>query len=305
MENPNIEYKVKSIRADDATYEKFKAIASEEFGNQGQCLSTLIGLYELEQSKATLVERKLEIDSFQMHLNKIGELFMMSLNLNQDAELRIHAEFEKLLESKDRMIIDFQEKIAELTNITNYSSEKLKTTENENSELISENLKIKKQLEEDNQEYIKTIIDKDSLNKALAESSNERKTEIEKLLKEIEEYKTEVEELDFLRINVDEFSSKNQELIKELEDQKKDHSMEIIRIKEITALEKERSLLTLEKRQQKELKELNKEHNKETKDYITKLEHLHETYYHSIDQLNAKIKELESTNELSTKSKTP
>ena len=88
MMDKDTEYKVKSIRADDEAYEKFKAISQEEFGNQGQCFSTLINLYETEKSKINLSERKLEIDSFQSHLNKISELFLMSLEMNQEAEER-------------------------------------------------------------------------------------------------------------------------------------------------------------------------------------------------------------------------
>ena len=78
------ELKVRSLRMDEETFEKFKAIAGEEFGNQGQCLSALVNLYETEKSKLILVDRKLEIESFQMYVNKLNELFVTSLSLNQD-----------------------------------------------------------------------------------------------------------------------------------------------------------------------------------------------------------------------------
>jgi hypothetical protein len=293
MANKNVDYNVKSIRADDETYEKFKVIASEEFGNQGQCLSTLIGLYELEQSKVTLVERKLEINDFQMHLNKIGELFMTSLKLNQDAEIRVRAEFEGLLESKDRMIIDFQGKVDQLTDANEYSTEKLKITDDENIQLFSENIKIKKEMEIDSKEHSNMMADKDNLNKALTESCHERKVEIEKLQIEVETHKAQAEELELIRVNVGEIETKNLELSKELNNQKNDHALEISRLKENAELNKERSLLTIEKTQQKELKELNKQHNEELKGYITKLENLRETYDHSTEQLNSTIMELE------------
>ena len=63
--------------------------------------------------------------------------------------------------------------------------------------------------------------------------------------------------------------------------------------KETAELDKERSVLKLEKESQKELNEINKQHNEELKDYMTKLEHLRETHDHSTEQLNAKIIELE------------
>lgn len=92
-ESRNKELKVKSFRVTEETFDKFKKIASDEFGNQGQCLDALISLYELENSKSTLIERKLEIESFQDYLNKINQLFLTSLQMSEDAGKRAEEEF--------------------------------------------------------------------------------------------------------------------------------------------------------------------------------------------------------------------
>ncbi|WP_300348864.1 hypothetical protein [Clostridium sp.] len=103
-ESKNKELKVKSFRVTEETFDKFKKIASDEFGNQGQCLDALISLYEMENSKSTLIERKLEIESFQDYLNKINQLFLTSLQMSEDAGKRAEEAFIKKLSIKDTTI---------------------------------------------------------------------------------------------------------------------------------------------------------------------------------------------------------
>lgn len=113
-ESRNKELKVKSFRVTEETFDKFKKIASDEFGNQGQCLDALISLYELENSKSTLIERKLEIESFQDYLNKINQLFLTSLQMSEDAGKRAEEEFFKKLSIKDVTIERLQRREEEL-----------------------------------------------------------------------------------------------------------------------------------------------------------------------------------------------
>ena len=113
-ENKNKELKVKSFRVTEETFDKFKKIASDEFGNQGQCLDALISLYEMENSKSTLIERKLEIESFQDYLNKINQLFLTSLQMSEDAGKRAEEEFLKKLSIKDVTIERLQKREEEL-----------------------------------------------------------------------------------------------------------------------------------------------------------------------------------------------
>ena len=110
MENDQKELKVRSLRIDETTFDKFKSIATEEFGNQGQCLSALVNLYETEKSKHVIVDRKLEIESFQMYINKLQELYLTSLSLNEDTEERIKSSYDRLLESKEKIIQNLQDK---------------------------------------------------------------------------------------------------------------------------------------------------------------------------------------------------
>ncbi len=105
-----MENKARSIRADEKTLERFKTIA-EEFDNQGMALESLINAYEIQQSKAVLTDVKTDIEDFDSHLNSIQKGYLHILELNQNAEHRIRGEFQQQLESKDKQIIDLQQRV--------------------------------------------------------------------------------------------------------------------------------------------------------------------------------------------------
>lgn len=129
----NKELKVKSFRVNEETFSKFKDIASNEFGNQAQCLEALINIYETEESKSVLVGRGLEIETFQDYINKISRLFITSLQLSTDAESRAKESFVKKIEAKDESLAIIKEKMDSL--------KKDLISEKENVKLL--NIKIK------------------------------------------------------------------------------------------------------------------------------------------------------------------
>ena len=299
----NEELKVRSFRADNDTFEKFKQLAEGEFGNQGQCLSALINLYETENSKAILVNRGLEIESFQDYLNKISSLFLTSLQLNQDAEGRIREEFARQLESKGLTIIDLQSKINELVNKREEFEELSKSLKGENTELKATVSELKSISDKQKQDFTSILTDKDSLNKALADSSNERKEEIEVLrtaradateqLKKLESIETENKSL---KIGLE--SSKNEievlkiakadatEQLKKLESIETENKSlkigleslknEIERQKELAEISKDKALTMLEKEHQQENKKLNDHYNSKIQGFLEKIEKLQE-----------------------------
>lgn len=182
-QSKNKELKIKSFRVDEDTFEKFKVIASKEFGNQGQCLDALINLYEMENSKSALLERKLEIESFQDYLNKINQLFVTSLQMSKDAEGRVKEEYLRQLSTKDTTI------------------ERLQIREKENLEKVNSYKERFKQLEEEVLEFKKVNkaleLDKSTLSQLVTrnhELLEKNKKEIEKI-NEYKIYKNENETL--------------------------------------------------------------------------------------------------------------
>lgn len=193
------ELKPRTIRADEETFKKFSQISRETFGNQGQCLSTLIHLYEIEQGKKEIPERQVEIETFQTHLNRLVDMFVNSLQLMNDTELRVKGEFADLLNSKDSVIINLQEEINK-KKIKEKELNDLITSMELDKKRIETELKSSKKLIED---YENSIQDKEALNIIMTEQVRALKENQRKAEEIIEQNET-------LRKEMDEIKNKNQ-----------------------------------------------------------------------------------------------
>lgn len=214
------ELKVKTLRTDDETFDKFKKLASQEFGNQGQCLSALINIYETETAKAVLVERKLEIESFQDYINKISNLFVTSLQLNADAEGRIREEFARQLNVKDQSIESLQEQISKLKEDFQKQKDNVEeiTARNRELEKVNSGLeKDKKTLEglvAKNDELLEKNKDEIASLASLVNEYKSYKNENVELLSQIETFKQQLqEEKNLNKSNELEINSLNKEIV--------------------------------------------------------------------------------------------
>ena len=106
----NEDLKVRSFRLSEEVAEKLRRI-SEEFDNQNAALESLISAYEIQSAKAVLTDRQTDISDYDAHLQAIQSAFLHSLEINENAEKRIRAEFQSLLSSKDDMIMMLQEQL--------------------------------------------------------------------------------------------------------------------------------------------------------------------------------------------------
>lgn len=174
----NKELKVKSFRVDENTFAKFKEIASKEFGNQSQCLEALINIYETEEAKAILINRELEIETFQDYINKINRLFITSLQMSSDAEERAKEVFLKKIETKDGLLETLKSKLDE-NKIEN------KKLLEENKILINEakGLKTKIVELEENKNTLTQLANRNS------DLADRLKLELEEFEKELSKYK--------------------------------------------------------------------------------------------------------------------
>lgn len=282
------ELKVRSLRMDEETFEKFKVIAGEEFGNQGQCLSALVNLYETEKSKLILVDRKLEIESFQMYVNKLNELFVTSLSLNQDTEERVRTTFEKSLTSKDGIIQDLQARLKE--------SLGFQVELKDQNKIFSDEMKILKdsieELEKNNDSIIKehqeTITNKNQMIEVLQGSIEDRKKEISSLEEHIsslsKEIKTAIENEEKnkeLKILVTELETEKEKLLNKIQLQKQQHEFEI-----------EKTILVEEKKSMEKLQALNDKLSTEILSHSAKNEALRDKHDASTSSLKEEIEKL-------------
>ena len=171
----NMAEKVKSFRIDDETSEKFKEIAQKIGGNQQETLAKLIEAFEFQQGKAILTEKKADIEQFERYISAITNMFMLSLENNQNITETVRTEFIATLRSKEDIIIDLQEKIKTLKQWQ--ETELLKTKEiTEQNKALNSELELAKKDINDLHERLK---EKDTLNHALDDSIKDLK---EKLL---------------------------------------------------------------------------------------------------------------------------
>ena len=100
---------VKSLRAPQETFEKLKAIAADnQLGSQGEALTALIRLWEVNKAKVAIPDRATEIETFRLYLNKIEDAYIHSLEVNVAAEDRIKEHFAGRLEADDTLINSLQ-----------------------------------------------------------------------------------------------------------------------------------------------------------------------------------------------------
>lgn len=104
----------RSFRVTDEVMEKIKQIQADFGLTQDAALRHLIETYEFQQAKEQIPSREKEIDNFQRKAQDLMDAFLFSLQLNEDAEERIRAEFGQKLQLQDQAILDYQEKIKDL-----------------------------------------------------------------------------------------------------------------------------------------------------------------------------------------------
>ena len=240
--------KVKSFRIDDETSEKFKEIAQKIGGNQQETLAKLIEAFEFQQGKAILTEKKADIEQFERYISAITNMFMLSLENNQNITETVRTEFIATLRSKEDIIIDLQEKIKILKQ--GQETELLKTKEiTEQNKALNSELELAKKDINDLYERLK---EKDTLNHALDDTIKELK---EKLLNASEsitsmnEFKSKLADEKALK---NDLQAEINNLRNELEQQK---------LK--SELEKQQALLEQEREHEKQLQKMTEQYREQ------------------------------------------
>lgn len=192
------EIKPKSFRIDDETAEKFKEISNSIGGNQQEALAKLIEAFEFQAGKATLIEKKVDIEQFEKYTNALTRMFMNTLEDNQNITETVRTEFEAQLKSKDTVIQDLQQKLKEIMQSSKESDISLDSLKNRNMILQQELADLKLQHNEQYNNFESMIKDKDDLNSALTISCNSLNKELDTLQeiqKEVEILKKQNQEL--------------------------------------------------------------------------------------------------------------
>ena len=212
------------------------------------------------------------------------------MSINQDTEERVKSHFEKLLQSKDSIIADLQERLKTALASATESSENLNALKNH---LKEKDERIKK-LENDSEKaellYAEYIEEKNVLCRALEDSCNEKSSSILSLKNEIEIL---AEKLEKFKV----FESENNKLREEIEKSKSIISNlenNVSTIKKHNQYELEKVILNMEKEKQDTFAEMNLKHNDYIREYIFKIEDLNSRYNNDVSFMNTQIQNLTS-----------
>ena len=172
----------------------------EQVGNADKCVSMLISAYEAKEMKAQAPSRATEIDSLEALLKQIHDMYLMSININTQAEERRKIEYAAQITATQTTISTLQEKLTETESKLQTVTEAEKTAK-EDAENIKEQLTAK-------------INELDNTNKLLEEKTNTNTMLINQLTKantKAEAYDSLKEKYDTVKINI---QSKDNEIEK-------------------------------------------------------------------------------------------
>ena len=179
------ELKPKSFRINDETADKFKEISANIGGNQQETLAKLIEAYEFQAGKATLTDKKADIEQFEKYVNALVRMFMGSLEDNQNITDTVRTEFDAQLKSKDTTIQDLQSQLTVAKQLKEEAITRAKAHADENARLngVIDSLNTEYNSKMDDMQSM--LADKDSLNKALTDSCNDLKHKVESMTDDV------------------------------------------------------------------------------------------------------------------------
>ena len=248
--------KTRSIRADEETLDKFKAL-SEEFNNQGDCLASLIKAYEVNKAKSILSDVSTNISDYESHINAIQDIFISMLESMQNTDIRVRNEYAVRLEADAKTITDLQNRLteseAELENAQNLidiNSESLAQLREQNKKAEEQINSLQSQLNDKQDiinslniqlsDYIKIKDEYETKNQIIADFKLERAehtAEIKSLNAEIDKLNAAIEttrkqhELD-KKIAVNEIKSEYMDKLEQVRAEKDKLISEIARLKD-------------------------------------------------------------------------
>lgn len=103
-----------NFRIDTESAKAFREFCDQQGFNQSEGFSYLLKTLELDQAKNQLPERSTEVKQFEQSIKTLQALYLSSLELNANSEVRVKEQFLADLSRKDKTIDELREKITSL-----------------------------------------------------------------------------------------------------------------------------------------------------------------------------------------------
>lgn len=254
------EKKVRSIRADEETYNKFKSIC-EETGGQAEGLSALVSSYELGQAKEVLSGQADNIDDFKARIDGIIRAYINALDMTVNSEERIRAEFSVRLDNQEKTIADLRERAKN-------SECQLKAVELATSDEMTKKDKLLDEYKKSCTELVERTQTAQKECKQAEDIAVMCKDQLNTVKAKLETVKDKAEKSDEYKIELEKIANEKNKLLEKIS------SLE----QKIEQTKKEEKLLarisvaeTIEKYIQ-QIEIIQKEHNAQVQNYIEKIE---------------------------------
>lgn len=244
------ELRPRSFRIDEETAEKFKKICIEAGLNQQDALAKLIESYELQAGKAVLTEKRDEIEVFERYTSILIQKYMSSLEDYQNIKETVRTEFSAQLRSKDELIqeLQAQKKAAE-------EAKQLATAEAKMA--ADEADQLRKDLEAAQKRCKELEADK----KTFTEQNEDLKADKKRLEAEVNTLKEAKQQMEALRSDLEAAKEAKQAAEKQLKEEQTASQKALEDLREKMEIDKDRAVLEVEKRLQKEHEEQIREIN--------------------------------------------
>lgn len=295
------ELKNRSIRIDEDTFSKFKEIACENFANQNECLNELVKVYELDQGKKLLPDRKSEIENFEACLVQIQNAFIHSLEMNHNAEIRVRGEFEAQLEEKDLKLQSELNKSTLYYEEIKSLKEALEKANAENEKLNLENKGLNKSLEvceekftSNENKHQKQILDKQDMIDTLKQTNKRNQSDIEGLKNQIEVNKTKLDEFESIQNENNSLKVEKKNLENQLNLLQESHKKEIVDLGKQYELDKKQAVLQKQELLNDKI-EGYREQNSNLKDQVRELEKELDSKKLELEEIKDKLLKTSST----------
>lgn len=262
--------KPKSFRIDDETADKFKEISANIGANQQETLSKLIEAYEFQNGKAILIKDKESIEQFERYITALTRMYMSSLESKQNVTETVRTEFDALMQSKDATIKDLQDKLTVAKQVEQDATSRAKSYADENKDLADTIAKMQQEHTQKITDMQQMLTDKENLNKALTDSCNDLKSKMDQMT-------AAAQENEVLKKDVADLVASKNRLMKNVEDHEKmisdlkQHEADALeRQTQQFNIEKEKTVLELERKYQQQIQELKEQKQQEVDKYQKK-----------------------------------
>lgn len=260
-----------NFRIDEDKANAFRKFCDENNLSQATGFDYLIQILELDQAKSIVSNREMEISEFELHAKALVRSFINSLEICNNTEERVRQEFITLLDSKDRMISDYQSEIDKLKDKISDDEYLVQQAFNNQKEAKAEAQNLKQQLELVNEQY-----------KSCTENNNALITSVARAEEIAKKYEHEAHLYAGVMTELEEYKKKYENAQAAIDKIKGKHDDEINMLKQTHEYE-------LKQKEIENKLEINKANDAIRTEYQNKIDELKSLYENRINKLNEDI----------------